>query len=474
MGERRKSPGTPGESVEITRPKMFIVDSEDSRVNFGTWTSTEDADAVGGTVLRNNNPGSYVSFAFKGAMLWIRFRFGSDAGKALIKIDGEEKFTVDFYNAQTLYKYVNVAVGLDPDQKHTLTVTISSTKNSSSSDYYVNIDAFAYRKSSSALTIHDIEFIDVINVINTINRIGEISMIVEVTDIKNIENIGNMPDPTPKGSEGIAFLQGAAGVGSWQDPTGFSDPGVAWHDEADAYDNNTSTYAYNTCRFESWSSFIYLTRAAVISNKIRFNARYDAIGQNKIDIDVLKDGVWVDVYEGDYDDNTTTEKDFTQGSVTQIRVRFYSSASSPTWYVQRLYEVDFWEVPATGGEMITQDTGVNTNPEQWLHDNNWGQREVTIAVAGAPGEQNLGAAVPAGETRRIRTVVIRHVGTNNTVVTLLVSGGAVSVSFDVAPQSTRVLSAEDGWEFVAAEQSAVQTSDVTGGSTYVSAIGNEK
>lgn len=128
---------------------------------------------------------------------------------------------------------------------------------------------------------------------------------------------------------------------------------------------------------------------------------------------------------------------------------------------------------APGNELLTEDTGVNTNPERWLHEHHWEQREVTIAVAGAPGEQNLGVAVPAAVTRRVRTLVVRHVGTNNTVVTLLVSGGAVSVSFDLLAQSTRVLSAEDGWEFLVGEQSAVQTSDVTGGNTYVSAIGDQ-
>jgi len=125
-------------------------------------------------------------------------------------------------------------------------------------------------------------------------------------------------------------------------------------------------------------------------------------------------------------------------------------------------------------ELITQDTGVNTNPERWLHDNHWEQREVTIAVAGAPGEQNLGGVVGAGVDRRIRTLSVRHVGTNNTVITILVSGGATHVSFDVLAQSTRLFSAQDGLNFVTGEQPAVQTSDVTGGSTFVTALGVEE
>jgi hypothetical protein len=125
------------------------------------------------------------------------------------------------------------------------------------------------------------------------------------------------------------------------------------------------------------------------------------------------------------------------------------------------------------GKQLTEDSGVNTNPERYLHENHWEAEEVTIAVAGAPGQQNLGAAVGVGLTRRIRELTIRHAGTNNTVVTLLIAGGATKVTIDVPAQSTRVWSSQDGREFAAGEQSAVQSSDVTGGNTFVSAAGVE-
>jgi hypothetical protein len=113
------------------------------------------------------------------------------------------------------------------------------------------------------------------------------------------------------------------------------------------------------------------------------------------------------------------------------------------------------------------------NPEDWLHDNHWEAEEVTINAAGAGGQQNLGAVVGTGLTRRIRELTIRHAGTNNTVVTLLIAGGATKVTIDVPAQSTRVWSSQDGREFAAGEQSAVQSSDVTGGNTFISASGVE-
>lgn len=123
--------------------------------------------------------------------------------------------------------------------------------------------------------------------------------------------------------------------------------------------------------------------------------------------------------------------------------------------------------------IITEDTGANTNPERYLHTNHWEAGEVDINAAGVGGQQNLGVAVPVGKTRRIREITIRHVGINNTVVTLLISGGATKLTIDVPAQSTRVWSSQDGRSFAATTQPAVQSSDVTGGDTFVSATGVE-
>lgn len=117
--------------------------------------------------------------------------------------------------------------------------------------------------------------------------------------------------------------------------------------------------------------------------------------------------------------------------------------------------------------------GQHSNPERYRQDNHWEAEQVTITVAGVPGQQNLGAAVSAGMTLRIREITIRHAGTNNTVVTLLVAGGNTKVTIDVPASTTRVWSSQDGREFTATQQPAVQTSDVTGGSTFISATGVE-
>jgi hypothetical protein len=136
-------------------------------------------------------------------------------------------------------------------------------------------------------------------------------------------------------------------------------------------------------------------------------------------------------------------------------------------------DVPLQQGPAPDYPLIVEDLGTNTNPERWLHENHWEANEVTINAAGAGGQQNLGGVVPAGMVRRIREITIRHAGTNNTVVTLLIAGGAIKVTIDVPAQTTRVWSSQDGREFAPGEQSAVQSADVTGGNTYVSASGVE-
>jgi len=122
---------------------------------------------------------------------------------------------------------------------------------------------------------------------------------------------------------------------------------------------------------------------------------------------------------------------------------------------------------------LTYTPGTEVESESFLHTNHWESGEVEIKASGAEGQENLGSKVPTGKTRRIRELTIRHTGTNNTVVTLLVSGGATKLSIDVPAQTTRVWSSQDGRSFDAGEQPVVQSSDTTGGSTFVSAAGVE-
>lgn len=187
--------------------------------------------------------------------------------------------------------------------------------------------------------------IDVIDLIELIDKIAEITV------IKTIQNIESFPALTVVGSEGVALKQATAGAGAWNDPDGFT--AGDWSNEAQAYDNNVATNASKYRLPTGWSEFLILTYSSPIkSNKLRFYV--DAHSSfNLIDIDAKIGGVWTNIYEGAFDPLTWIEKLFSEGQVDAIRIRFYH-----TWranYQMRVWEVDLWSVPSTGGELEIVD-----------------------------------------------------------------------------------------------------------------------
>lgn len=129
---------------------------------------------------------------------------------------------------------------------------------------------------------------------------------------------------------------------SWVSPTGYEDPDSKWDNEPNAYDENTDTNAISTeGLFYNWTKFLILTISAITCNKVRFNCEYSSGSAQQIDLDVYKDGAWVDVYEGAFSDHTWVEKTFTQGSVSKVRMRFWMVSSGTR---AKVWEFDFWQV----------------------------------------------------------------------------------------------------------------------------------
>lgn len=121
----------------------------------------------------------------------------------------------------------------------------------------------------------------------------------------------------------------------------------------------------------------------------------------------------------------------------------------------------------------TEDTGKNTNPEKWLHDNHWDNGAELILNAAVA--VNLGAPVAAGATRRVRSITVRNTAQTNTVITLSqVAPAQNRVSFDVPAQTTRVWSEQDAVEFLAGVQVQIASSAAAVGTeTYIHASGVE-
>lgn len=117
------------------------------------------------------------------------------------------------------------------------------------------------------------------------------------------------------------------------------------------------------------------------------------------------------------------------------------------------------------------EASLGTESQGYLQQNGVDFNQVEISVVGVGGQQTLRTVT--GAKCRVTELTIRHAGTNATVLTLLIGGGATKLTIDVPASTTREWEAVVGKVFTTGQIIAVQTSDVTGGSTFVSASGVE-
>jgi len=152
----------------------------------------------------------------------------------------------------------------------------------------------------------------------------------------------------------------------WVSPVSFNDPAANWVIEEYAYDDdvhrnyNTDAEYYGLAAGE-WSSYLILNAPSggLQCDRIRILVGDSAPSDNFLswDIDVYRDGEWVDVYMGtegslsehrpDYAPYEWVELAFDAGLVTRMRVRAFNNRDSGN-ALARLYEADFHDatVPA--------------------------------------------------------------------------------------------------------------------------------
>lgn len=117
------------------------------------------------------------------------------------------------------------------------------------------------------------------------------------------------------------------------------------------------------------------------------------------------------------------------------------------------------------------DTGIHTNPQQWLHNWHWDSGAELVLVNAVAA--NLGAVVAAGRVRRIKEITVRNMAQSDTIVTISV-GGVNRLSIEVPLQTTRVWSSEDGRAFTAGQQvQAASSAAGAGTQTFITASGVE-
>jgi hypothetical protein len=109
-------------------------------VAYDGWIGVTDSSANGGTYRTSAKKSAKVTFKFTGtAITWVT-RKGPDQGIASVKIDGTSKGNVDLY-ASSAQGFSQSFSGL-ASKSHTIIITVTGTKNASSTGTGVALDAF--------------------------------------------------------------------------------------------------------------------------------------------------------------------------------------------------------------------------------------------------------------------------------------------------------------------------------------------
>jgi len=118
--------------IEDTDPAVSYTD---------TWLHGTDARATAGTFAEANLAGAVTTLSFTGTgVRWLGFRSNNN-GKARVSIDGVFMGEVDTYAPSPDSAVVFTAIGLHSGA-HSMTVEVTGTRNSASTDTWVIIDAF--------------------------------------------------------------------------------------------------------------------------------------------------------------------------------------------------------------------------------------------------------------------------------------------------------------------------------------------
>jgi hypothetical protein len=130
----------PSSPVTPLRAATAVRVVEDTVARLGGWRMMKASTDNGGMSRTSRIASDVASFRFTGTAVTWRTRVGRDQGKALVRIDGVAKETVDLYRATagtTSKTYGGLAAGT-----HTITVEVLGTKNAAATGTDVAIDAF--------------------------------------------------------------------------------------------------------------------------------------------------------------------------------------------------------------------------------------------------------------------------------------------------------------------------------------------
>lgn len=128
-------------AVDIATVNTGAYDNTHSQVRyFGSWAdSTYTVGSYNNSLKISNTSESGFRFTFSGDEITYLYSMHSNRGKATVTIDGSNKGYIDQYSSDLRRQIGQTFSGLGSGV-HVLTVTNSGTKNSSSTDYYIDLD----------------------------------------------------------------------------------------------------------------------------------------------------------------------------------------------------------------------------------------------------------------------------------------------------------------------------------------------
>ncbi|MCC7369138.1 MAG: hypothetical protein IT306_11985 [Chloroflexi bacterium] len=143
---------TPSGSVTPTPTPIpaVTVDSSNAQITFsGWWPTQSDGGAYGGSERVGEYAGDNASFTFSGTSVSVVYKRSADRGMASVKIDGTSVGILDQYGttqAQTSTTYTTTP------GNHTLQIIVNRAKQTSSTGYYVGVDAIVVGGSAPTPT----------------------------------------------------------------------------------------------------------------------------------------------------------------------------------------------------------------------------------------------------------------------------------------------------------------------------------
>jgi len=225
-------------------------------------------------------------------------------------------------------------------------------------------------------------------------------------------------------------------------PTGNADPGAAWTNEANAYDNNTGTQAGTVANAPT--GYLELTRAATVTNAVRVWMHLLGDTSSTVDLDYYDGAAWHDVYLG-VPPVLNAWYTYSLGdyaTVTKLRIRRETGAAGSTLYVM---ETDWTAVDAgvtaavASGERTIRTEADGTDLE--LYVDGVLQDSFALGAVTVPNNANawtacVGGAIPYLEYHKqwVGGVLQQHIVWENDATFTDLSAGAhdATPSFPVA------------------------------------------